>query len=167
MVKRYNWRHPRGYIYVRKGGKLIGRITAPDGTPDFDRQYWEFLTGKKATARTSWKALIEDYRRSDHWIGLKSRTRADYEAVLSYLLEKNGAKDMTRVTRADAIAAQRANAHRIRFANYIAQVLSILCERAVDLGWIKGIPIKGTRHLKTPNHRKKQHMPWPDSAVQK
>ena len=39
-MKKYLWRHPKGYIYVRKG-KLLERIKAPEGTPEFDREYWE------------------------------------------------------------------------------------------------------------------------------
>lgn len=72
-MKKYLWHHPKGYVYVRKNGVLT-RITAPEGTPEFDRQYWEILTGKRAEARTSWSALIADYRKSDRWTKLKSRT---------------------------------------------------------------------------------------------
>ncbi|WP_252731357.1 hypothetical protein [Lentibacter algarum] len=50
--KKYLWRHPSGRWYVRKivNGKMIylGRITAEEGTAEFDRQYWEILSGKKS-----------------------------------------------------------------------------------------------------------------------
>lgn len=166
VKKKYLWRHPAGRIYVRLKGRLY-RIHAQEGTEDFDREYWEILTGKRMQAKTSWNALIEDYRTSDRWLGLKPRTRQDYDKVMLYLREKIGPRDVKSLTRSDVIAAQKANSHRTRFANYIPQMLVILCEHAIDLGWIANNPAKGVRALKTPQHRKKEHLPWPDWAVDK
>ncbi|KGJ02451.1 site-specific integrase [Paracoccus sphaerophysae] len=156
-----------GFLYFYRGGKYLHRFTAPEDTAEFDRQYWEVRTGKKAASRTSWKALIEDYRRSDRWTKLKPRTRADYEAVMAYIIKKNGDRDMTRLTRKDVVEAQRKNEHRTRFANYIPAVMSVLCEHAIDLGWIKVNPAKGVRKLAVPDERKQPHLPWPDAAVAK
>lgn len=166
VTKRFLWRHPSGRIYVRIKGKLH-RITAPEGTAEFDRQYWEIMTGKRMQAKTSWTALMADYRTSERWTGLKPRTRQDYEKVMLYLAEKIGSRDVKALTRADVIGAQKANAHRTRFANYIPQMLVVLCEHAIDLGWIKNNPAKGVRALKTPDERKREHVPWPDWAVEK
>lgn len=166
VKKKYLWRHPAGRIYVRLKGRLY-RIHAQEGTEDFDREYWEILIGKRMQAKTSWNALIEDYRTSDRWLGLKPRTRQDYDKVMLYLREKIGPRDVKSLTRSDVIAAQKANSHRTRFANYIPQMLVILCEHAIDLGWIANNPAKGVRALKTPQHRKKEHLPWPDWAVDK
>ncbi|WP_231119224.1 tyrosine recombinase XerC [Rhodovulum sp. MB263] len=166
MSKRYLWRHPSGRIYVRLRGRLC-RIMAPEGTAEFDREYWEILTGKRMQAKTSWNALMDDYRTSDRWLGLKPRTRQDYDKVMAYLREKIGTRDVKALTRADVIAAQKANAHRTRFANYIPQMLVILCEHAIDLGWLANNPAKGVRALKTPEKRRKEHFPWPDWAVEK
>lgn len=162
--KRYIWRHPEGRVYVRLKGALH-RILATEGTPEFDQEYWEILNGKRAKAKTSWTALMADYRKSDRWLDLKPRTRSDYDRVMDYLRDKIGARDVKALTRADVIAAQRANSHRTRFANYIPQMLVVLCEHAIDLGWIKSNPAKGVRALKTPDSRKKEHLPWPDWAV--
>lgn len=166
VKKKYLWRHPAGRIYVRLKGRLY-RIHAQEGTEDFDREYWEILTGKRMQAKTSWNALIDDYRTSDRWLGLKPRTRQDYDKVMIYLREKIGPRDVKSLTRSDVIAAQKANSHRTRFANYIPQMLVILCEHAIDLGWIANNPAKGVRALKTPQHRKREHLPWPDWAVEK
>lgn len=100
-------------------------------------------------------------------MGLKPRTRQDYDKVMLYLREKIGPRDVKSLTRSDVIAAQKANSHRTRFANYIPQMLVILCEHAIDLGRIANNPAKGVRALKTPQHRKKEHLPWPDWAVDK
>lgn len=166
MRKKYLWRHPSGRIYVRLKGRLY-RIFAAEGTPEFDREYWEIMTGRRMQAKTSWNALMDDYRTSDRWTGLKPRTRADYDKAMDYLRERIGSRDVKALTRADVITAQKANAHRTRFANYIPQMLVVLCEHAIDLGWLKNNPAKGVRALKTPEHRKQEHIPWPDWAVEK
>lgn len=163
--KKYLWRHPSGRVYVRIKG-ATHRIKAVEGTADFDIEYWEIVAGKRDQAKTSWNALIKDYRSSDRWRDLKPRTRQDYEKVLEYISEKNGARDVRTLTRADVIAAQRKNEHRTRFANYIPQMFVVLCEHAIDIGWLKDNPAKGVRALKTPAERKQAHVPWPDWAVE-
>jgi hypothetical protein len=164
-MKKYLWQHPRGFLYVRNKGKYLGRITAPEGTPEFDRQYWEILNGKRAEASKSWAKLIASYRQSNRWENLKPRTRADYEKVLIYLGEKIGSKDVTRLIRKDVIDAQDANKHRVRFANYVPQVMSVLCEHAINIGWLVHNPAKGVDKLRTSDDRKQPHIPWTDYAV--
>lgn len=166
MRKRYLWRHPDGRWYVRLRGRYH-RIHAQPDTPDFDREYWEILSGRQAAAKTSFNALIASYRKSDRWTGLKPRTRADYDKVLDYVRDKIGTRDVRALTRADVVKAQEANRHRTRFANYIVQVLVILCEHAIDIGWLRDNPAKGVRTLKTPPERQRAHLPWPDWAVAK
>lgn len=164
VKKRYIWQHPKGYWYVRIRGKYE-RIKAEEGTAEFDREYWNILNGKRSESRTSWNVLIESYRKSSRWSGLKPRTRTDYERVLSYLIDKIGTKDTSRLSRKDVIAAMEANKARVRFANYIPQVMSILMEHAIDLGWRADNPAKGVRKLKTPETKRQPHLPWPDAAV--
>lgn len=159
------WIHPRGYHYVRKDGRYI-RIHAQPGTQAYDAEYWQILTGRKAASKTSFKLLIESYRASDRWTSLSPRTRRDYERIHEYLLDKVGAKDATKTKRADIIAAMEANTHRIRFANYIQQMMNVLFEHAIDKGWMDKNPAKGIRHLKTPENKKQPHIPWPDWAVE-
>lgn len=166
-MKKYLWRHPSGRIYFRKTGMKLIRIEAEEGTEAFDRQYWEILTGKRFDAKTSWAALMDNYRTSDRWNSLKPRTRRDYDKVMDYLREKIGTRDVKALKRSDVISAQKANAHRTRFANYIPQMLIVLCEHAIDLGWIEHNPAKGVRALKTPTERKRVHVPWPDWAMEK
>lgn len=167
--KKLLWRHSSGRWYVRKylDGKMVylGRITAAEGTAEFDRQYWEILSGKALAVKTSWAALIADYRKSNRWISLRPRTRSDYEKVMLYINDRIGDRDVKAFRRPDAIAAQNANAHRVRFANCIVQVMVILSEHAIDIGWITRNPAKGVKRLKTPEHRQRRHIPWPDWAI--
>ena len=171
-MKRHIWRDRHGRPRVRIKGKTYPMRDAqgvwhePD-TPEGDRIYWEIMTGKRAVARTSWNALIASYRTSDRWTRLKPRTRVDYEKVMDYLAEKIGERDVSRLIRKDVIAAQEKNAHRTRFANYVPQVMSVLCEHAIDLGWRKDNPAKGVRRLSVPEERRQEHVPWTDAAVKK
>ncbi len=106
LVKKYIWVHPSGRIYFRKKGMKLIRIDGPEGTEAFDRQYWEILTDKRFEAKTSWAALMDDYRTSDRWTRLKPCTRQDYDKVMDYLREKIGTRDVKALTRADVIGAQ-------------------------------------------------------------
>lgn len=165
--KKYLIETKPGFIYVRKGGRYIGRITAPEDTADFDQQYWEILSGRKDEPKTSWKALIASYRKSSRWTSLKPNTRKTYELVLLYMIEKNGNKDATRLRRKDVIAAQNANGHRTKFANDIPRILSVLCEHAIDIGWMDFNPAKGVKKKPIPKEKQRPHIPWTDVAVEK
>ncbi|MHA6343962.1 tyrosine-type recombinase/integrase [Roseivivax sp. CAU 1761] len=165
--KKYLIETKPGYVYVRKAGKYLGRITAPFPSAEFDREYWEILRGRAVDCKTSWTALIASYRHSDRWSSLKPRTREDYEKVLIYIEEKNGKKDATRTIRKDVIAAMEKNRHRTRFANYIPQVMSVLFEHAINIGWMRDNPAKGVRLMSTPKDREQPHRPWPEWAVTK
>lgn len=164
MVKRYLWRHPAGRIYVRIKGKLF-RITAEEGTADFDRQYWEILTGKRAEAKRSWAALIKLFRESDKWAGFSPRYRKDLEPVFLYLEEKIGKADVSRLTQPDIYDAMDKNKHRVRFANYIPTAISMLCKLAIRKRWRLDNPALDVEPLKVPKDRKKPHLPWADWAV--
>ena len=171
-MKKYLWQDRHGHWRVRIKGKTWPLRSArgvwlqPD-TPEGDQIYWEILGGKAHEPATSWKALIASYRRSDRWEKLRPRTRADYEKVLLYIEEKAGKRDASRTIRKDVIAAQEANRHRTRFANYIPQVMSVLFEHAIDKGWMAENPAKGVRKFATPKERQQEHIPWPDEAVAK
>lgn len=163
--KRYLWQN-KGRWYFRKGGKYTP-IDAEFGTAQFDAIYWAIMAGKGPVGRTNWAALIASYRASDRFTNLRTVTRNDYQRVMDYLLSKNTDKDMTRLKRSDVLAAMEANKDRVRFANYIPQVMSVLCEHAIDLGWLATNPAKGVRRIKTPDHKKQTHVPWTDEAVAK
>ena len=66
--------------------------------------------------------------------------------------------------RRHVIRAQAENAQRMRFANDIVQVLSVLFEQAIDLGWITHNPVKGIRLLKSDGED--LHKPWPVDLVE-
>ncbi|KPQ07475.1 MAG: Site-specific recombinase XerD [Rhodobacteraceae bacterium HLUCCA12] len=168
MVKRkkYLWQHPDGRWYVRIKGKYH-RINADEGTPGFDREYWDILTGRRAEAKRSFSALIKLIRESDWWRDKSPRYRADLEPVFQYLEEKVGKRDVSRMTQADIYEAMDRNAHRIRFANYIPTALSRLFKLAVRKRWRNDNPAIGIEPLPMPKAKKRPHIPWTDAAVAK
>lgn len=164
--KAYLWQHPDGAWYVRLDGKYT-RIRAEHGTPEFDSEYWSARSGKTVQAKANWRSLIKSYQRSDRWERLAPRTQADYQKVLTYLIEKVGQQPVKALKRKHVIDAMNANKDRTRFANYIPAVMSVLCEHAIDQGWLTENPAKGVRKLRTPEGKKQPHIPWPDWAVEK
>lgn len=166
VAKKYLWQHPRGYWFVRLKGKYH-RITAPQGTPDFDRQYWEILTGKRSEAKRSWGAAIDLLLASDRWAALSPRYRADLEPVLLYIQDKIGKRDVARLTQADIYDAMDANKHRVRFANYLPVAISLIFKVIVRRRWLTENPARGIELLVVPKERRQPHIPWTDAAVAK
>ncbi|MFA5539005.1 MAG: tyrosine-type recombinase/integrase [Gemmobacter sp.] len=156
-----------GYLYVYKGGKYLGRITATEGTAELDRQYWEIMTGKRAEAKRSWGAAWDILRQSDRWAEKSPRYRKDLEPVFEYIVEKVGKRDVARLTQADIYDAMEKNRRRTRFANYIPVAFSMMAKEVIRRRWLVENPAIGIERLKVPKDRQKQHVPWPDAAVEK
>ncbi|MGV6839278.1 MAG: tyrosine-type recombinase/integrase [Planktomarina sp.] len=169
--KKYLWQHPSGRWYVRRqvNGKMLylGKINAQEGTPEFDRQYWEIVGGKRAASKTSWDVLILDMRKTDKWANFSPRYRKDLEQVFVYLSDRIGQIDVSRLTQADIYDAMDKNKHRVRFANYIPTAISMLSKLAIRKRWRKDNPAIDIEPLKVPKSRKKPHLPWTDYAVEK
>jgi len=163
-VKKYLWNHPSGRIYVRIKGKLT-RITSEQGTAEFDRQYWEILSGKRAEAKTSWAAIIAAMRQSDKWTNFSPRYRKDLEPVFAYIEDKIGHFDVSKLTQADIYDAMEKNRHRVRFANYIPTAFSMLSKLAIRKRWRRDNPAIDVDPFKVPKDRQKPHLPWANWAV--
>jgi integrase len=161
-------RDRRGTLYFhRRGWKDVRLQTQfPAGDPVPDALYAErarILAGKpEAPVVQTWHHLIASYRLSPRFARLKPRTRADYDKVLTYLAEKLGPLDPTAMTRADLVRMQEANAHRVRFANYCVQVVSVLFEHAIDRGIRPDNPAKGMRLLKADTAAREA---WPPEMI--
>ena len=161
------------FVYKRKGGLLYferrgcksHRIHSEPGTREFALEYAKLLNGvAPAPIGKTFNALVKSYRLSLKYLKLAPRTRSDYEKVLAWVEEKLGATDATKIQRKDIIRAQSANADAVRFANYIVQVLRILMEHAIDLGWRQANdnPAKGISMLES---GKEQREAWPAEIV--
>lgn len=158
------------FVYLRKGkpyferrGYKSQRIQSEPGTPAFALEYARILAGTpEAPKGRTFRALVAAYKRSDRFRRLAPRSREDYDKVLAWIEEKMGALPVDGLRRHDVIAAQTAKAEKVRFANYIVQVLRVLMEHAIDLGWRADNPAKGVRLLKSDREERR---PWPDALV--
>ncbi|SNT16848.1 Site-specific recombinase XerD [[Luteovulum] sphaeroides subsp. megalophilum] len=160
------------YVYVRKGGLLYferrgqksQRIKSTLGTPAFALEYAKLLNGVLTSEPTgrSFRALVKSYRASDRFRKLAPRTRADYDKVLEWVVEKLGHLPADKMQRKDVIRARDVNADTVRFANYIVQVIRILMEHAIDKGWREMNPAKGVSLLKSGREAREA---WPDEMV--
>ena len=154
----------KGVLYFQRRGYTTTRMSHVPGTPEFHAEYARMLSGERpiyAGPRT-FAALVADYVASHKYRGLSIRTAQDYDRVLSWVTEKIGPLPVDRMQRKDVIRAQSMNADRQRFANYIVQVLRILFEHAIDLGWRTENPAKGVGLLKSTGPKREA---WPAGMV--
>ena len=153
----------RVHWYFERAGE---RTPLPDpSSPDFLAAYERARRGTPATApsaRRTFAALVTEYRRSDRFARLAPRTRADYEKVLTWVNDKIGHLPVEGLKTPHVYRAQAENAATVRFANYIVQVLRLLCGHAIRLGWIERNPAEGVEMLK-PSTPPRQ--PWPAEAI--
>lgn len=154
-----------GVVIFRKGGRHIHTFKAREGTPEFDDEYWEVMTGRTQEAKRGWAAAIDLLRKSDRWAAKSPRYRADLEPVLEYLTEKIGKRDVTRLTQADIYQAMDANKHRVRFANYLPVAISMIAKEVIRRRWLTENPALGIERLEVPKERRRPHIPWTDWAV--
>jgi integrase len=156
-----------GVLYFQRRGWETVRINAKPHTPEFAREYAIILSGARPAyaGKQTFTALVAAYKRSSKWRDLSPRSKSDYQKVLDWVIDKLGPLPVARMERKDVIRAQMANADTLRFANYIVQVLRILMEYAIDLGWRKSgtNPAKGVKSL--PSARPPREA-WPVDLVQ-
>lgn len=150
------------YWYFRRGKGPTVRLPDPDA-PGFLAAYDEAKKERRReTGKTTIAALIRSYSDSPRWEDLAPRTRADYRKVLIHIEASAGMHDVTVITRPAVLTARDNNRHRARFANYLVQLYSVLCEHAVDIGWLPRNPIRGTKLLKLKGDG---YPPWPAKAI--
>ena len=149
------------YQYFRKDGKYI-RLPNDPTSEEYDKAYWALMRGGSLGERkTSFNNLIILYKKSPRWTDIKPVTRRSYGQHFQYIHDRAGTQDTQKFQRKHAIAIQQANADKPSTANHILQVLSLLFEHAIDLGWRSDNPAKGIRKLKTGDG----HKPWPEWAI--
>lgn len=168
-------RHLPAYIYSKKGvlyfqrrGWPTTRIKSDAGTPEFALEYASLLNGARPAgepARRTFSALVASYVRDRRYKSLAPRTARDYDKVLTWATDKIGSLPVAGMQRKDVIRARDANADKPRFASYIVQVLRILFEHAIDIGWIAAgaNPARGVSLIKSDTE---ERLPWPQDMIE-
>lgn len=162
-LPRHCYQKPKGVYFQRRGWQTV-RIVAPIGSPEFAREYALILQGTPqidAKGRT-FTALIRSYVRSAKWSKLAPRTQEDYRKILDYIDAKFGTLPPEKMQRKDVIRARDTNAKTVRFANYVVQILRILFEYSIDLGWRADNPAKGVSAIASTGEARE---PWPTHLI--
>jgi integrase len=160
-VKRYkDPKTGRTYCYHR-----------PSGT----RLHSEFGTGAFFTelekAENAWKAkkpvggtfghLVDEYMKSPEYLRLAPRTRQDYQRIFIYL---KGIRPMPVHKLDRAFITQLRNKayakHKRRFANYVVQVLSLVCKVGIGLDLIKTNPAEHVDAIRKATGERGLNRPW-------
>jgi integrase len=150
-----------------EGGKQRSKEYLIDWRGDaklLDTIYWEFRSGRSEAqqrpAQQTWRECIEAWR-ADHTVqkDLAASTKASYRRDMDRIAEKNGDKDMSRITRPMLKAALAKMADTPRKASKYAQTISILWNyAATELDWPLGPnPAKNLASYKP----KSPYEPWP------
>lgn len=155
----------KGVLYFQRRGYPTTRIDSEPGTKEFALEYASILNGARFTPKTvarNFDDLVKDYLRSERYRSLAPRTARDYEKVLRWVQAKLGPLPVSGIQRKDVIRAKEANAETTRFANYIVQVLRILLEHSIDIGWREDNPAKGVPLLKS---KRPPRETWPLNLI--
>lgn len=155
----------KGVLYFQRRGYPTVRIESEPGTKEFALEYAALLNGARFTPKIvarDFNALVKDYLRSSRYRNLAPRTARDYEKVLRWVQDKLGPMPVAGIQRKDVIRSRDANAETTRFANYIVQVLRILLEHSIDIGWRQDNPAKGVSLIKS-NQAPRQA--WPRDKI--
>ncbi|MBU2867847.1 tyrosine-type recombinase/integrase [Pacificibacter marinus] len=155
----------KGGIYFQRRGYATQRIKSVPGTKEFALEYAALLNGATPApvSGKTFNDLCTSYFRSQRYRKLAPRTARDYEKIIAWVRKKLGPLPVSGIRRKDVIRARDANAETVRFANYIVQVLRILLEHSIDLGWRDDNPAKGVPLIKSEG---KQREPWPLDKIE-
>jgi integrase len=150
------------YWYFERNGERVS-LPSPDA-PDFLARYHKAKKGRTPIpAKRCFSSLIAHYKRSHRFARLASRTRSDYDKCLYFMNQKIGKLDPAKMQRRHIIQMQMDNADQVRWANYLVQVIRVVFEHAIDLGWIERNPAKGVSMLKSKAPPRK---PWPADLIE-
>ena len=152
------------YYRVRAGNKTI-RLRMPNDprSPEFAAKWREFsepAQGRRITPH-SFAALIESYKSSAEFQQLRPITKRDYQRRLDWIGSKLGEMDAAHYPRAEVLRMRDNCQDRPREANYRISVISVIMERAINLGWRSDNPAKGVKKLKLG----KGYRPWSEEEI--
>lgn len=154
----------KGYVYFQRKGGKTQRIHSEPGTADFAAEYAMLLRGRQPIPAKTMRALIASYLESQAWKDLKPVTQKGYRRHIAYFEEVMAAVDPRTVERVHVIQMRDALSDKPTDANRKLAVLSVLFERAIDLGWLKvgENPVKGVTKLKSTKPKREA---WPVEMI--
>ncbi len=154
----------RAYVrFIRRSRGQSVMMKEEPGTPEFWDHYNQLLRGREsAPAKRNFETLILSYYESDAFKKLKPRTKSDYRKYIEHIRTIWGAKDPQKIETHHVYQLHQANADRWRQANYLVQVMVVLMNHAMLIGFLKNEhrnPAKGIPLFK---QKSEGWEPWPD-----
>lgn len=145
------------YVYAWRGGPLIHKSEGggrPKLGPEQIAAYQTVLMEHRRSPSNTFGRLIEDWRASPEWSGLKDSTRAEYNRALDELPEKWRVAPLSvfnHLGMRDKIAAWRDGYKDTpRKADYLVQVLRALLAWGMSRGRLSMNPAEGITTLWKP-----------------
>lgn len=161
----YCYRRGRSrHVYFCKRGQRSIRIVSEPGTPEFAAEYARLLRYdySHAPAQNMGK-LIDHVKTTDWWRSLAQNTRKSYARHFDYFKETMGSIDPKALRRHHVIAMRDANSDRPTDATRKVRCLSVLLERAIDIGWLTHNTAKGVAGLKSTREKRTA---WPQDMIE-
>jgi integrase len=156
----------KGKLYFQRRGYDTVRLFSKYGSAEFDLELARAKSGRAETpiSKRSFHVLIENYRCSTRFENLSPRSKSDYVKILEFFRDRFGDLNPVKMQRKDVIRLRDTNGDKVRFANYCVQIIRILFEHAIDLGWRSDNPAKGVQLIKS---KAKPREAWPAAMIQK
>lgn len=153
------------YVYHRASGIRLSPPHKP-GSPEFMRAYADACSIKKPKVNQgrTLDAAIDRYLDSTDYLGLRGRTKADYQRIIKWL-RIIGDTPLRLFTRAFVykLRDKAYSAHKRRFANYVQSVLSVILECAVKAEWISDNPARMIKKVKRPTNAREANPAWTEA----
>lgn len=156
--------------WTQDGKRREKFIRLPDDmdSSEFDQAYWAIRGGNHVAvtkpAKDTWAELVTAYRSHPKFTRLAVRTRHSYDMIINDIVEKNGTRSVSSLTRAQVRAIHMKYAPTPRKADWMIQVLSLLLNFAAKtLDWkvenvAAGIELYG---------KQREFEPWPEWMIGK
>lgn len=161
----YCYRRGRSrHVYFCKRGQQSIRIMSEPGTPEFAAEYARLLRYDYSQAPTqNIGKLIDHVKTTDWWHKLAQNTKKSYTRHFDYFKQTMGNIDPKAIKRHNVIAMRDANGDRPTDATRKVRCLSVLLERAIDIGWLTHNPAKGVMGLQSTRPKRTA---WPHDMIE-
>lgn len=161
----YCYRRGRSrHVYFCKRGQRSIRIINEPGTPEFAAEYARLLRYDYSQAPTqNIGKLIDHVKTTEWWQKLARNTKKSYTRHFDYFKETMGGIDPKAIKRQHVIAMRDANSDRPTDATRKVRCLSVLLERAIDIGWLTHNTAKGVTGLSSTRPKRTA---WPIDMIE-
>jgi integrase len=151
----------RGYVYFVRGG-VCQRIRPAPGSADFAQEYAALLRGRTAPSKTTFRALVEAYRKSPEWAKLAANTRKSYSRSMDYILAHAGNVDVRTFRRRHVFELRNALADHPTTSNRRISFLSALLKWGVNADFC---PTNVAAEIPALETTGRVRGPWPQDLV--